>query len=100
MQNITSATTTTLIEKEKGNGNVGSMRIVNNHSGDSQISVWITDDTTDFYLIKKRKLQLTAEALKHLSNNLVKIAIEFNEVFNKKIRSQETFSNKIDSKDD
>ena len=53
MQNITSATTTTLIEKEKGNGNVGSMRIVNNHSGDSQISVWITDDTTDFYLIKK-----------------------------------------------
>ena len=52
MQNITSATTTTLIEKEKGNGKVGSMRIVNNHSGDSQVSVWITDDTTDFYLIK------------------------------------------------
>ena len=52
MQNITSATTTTLIEKEIGNGSVGSMRIVNNHSDDSQISVWITDDTTDFYLIK------------------------------------------------
>ena len=52
MQNITSATTTTLIEKQKGNGNVGSMKIVNNHSGDSQISVWVTDDTTDFYLIK------------------------------------------------
>ena len=52
MQNITSATTTTLIEKEIGNGNVGSMRIVNNHTADSQISVWVTDDTTDFYLIK------------------------------------------------
>jgi hypothetical protein len=52
MQNITSATTTTLIEKGTGHGSVGSMRIVNNHSGDSQVSVWITDDTTDLYLIK------------------------------------------------
>ena len=52
MQNITSATTTTLIAKGTSHGNVGSMRIVNNHSGDSQISVWVTDDTTDFYLIK------------------------------------------------
>ena len=52
MQNITTQTTTTLIEKGTSNGSVGSMRIVNNHSGDSQISVWITDDTTDFYFIK------------------------------------------------
>ena len=52
MQNITTATTTTLIEKETSNGNVGSMRIVNNHTAESQVSVWITDDTTDFYFIK------------------------------------------------
>ena len=52
MQNITSATTTTLITKGTSNGDVGSMRIVNNHTGSSQVSVWITDDTTDFYLIK------------------------------------------------
>jgi len=73
------------------------MKIIQKKDGSGEIvfswkEIWI--------LIKKRKLQLTAEALKHLSNNLVKIAIEFNEVFNKKIRSQETFSNKIDSKDD
>jgi len=52
MQNITSATTTTLIEKENGDGRVGSVRVTNNHSGDSQISMWVTDDTTDFYFTK------------------------------------------------
>jgi len=52
MQNITTQTTTTLITKEIGNGRVGSMKVANNHSADSQISVWVTDDTTDFYLIK------------------------------------------------
>ena len=52
MLNITTQTTTTLIEKEAQNGNVGNIRITNNHSGDSQVSVWITDDTNDFYYIK------------------------------------------------
>jgi len=52
MQNITSATTTTLITKGAGNGSIGSMKVVNNHTGDSQVSIWVTDDTTDFYLIK------------------------------------------------
>jgi len=52
MQNITTATTTTLIEKEDQNGDVGKIRIMNNHSADSQISVWITDDTDDYYYIK------------------------------------------------
>ena len=51
-------------------------------------------------LIKKRKLSLTAESLKHLSNNLVKIAIDFNEGFNKKIQQQKTFSNKVNVKND
>jgi len=61
MENITSATTTTLITKEAGNGNVGSMRIVNNHTADSKVSIWITDDTTDFYL-KKNLVMPTATA--------------------------------------
>ena len=52
MQNITTATTTTLIEKATSNGDVGKIRITNNHSAESQISVWITDDTNDFYYIK------------------------------------------------
>ena len=65
------------------------MRIIQKQDGSGEIvfswkEIWI--------LIKKRKLLLTAEALKDLSNNLVKIAIEFNEVFSEKIQRQETFS--------
>jgi len=52
MQNITSATTTILVEKEEASGEVGSVRVVNNHSGDSQISLFSTDETTSFYFIK------------------------------------------------
>jgi|18_taG_2_1085343.scaffolds.fasta_scaffold176328_2 hypothetical protein len=52
MQNIITATTTTLIEKEAQNGDVGKIRIMNNHSAESQVSVWITDDTDDYYYIK------------------------------------------------
>lgn len=52
MQNITTQTTTTLIEKETSNGSVGKIRIMNNHSAESQVSVYITDGTNDFYFIK------------------------------------------------
>ena len=73
------------------------MRIIQKQDGSGEIvfswkEIWI--------LIKKRKLLLTAEALKDLSNNLVKIAIEFNEVFNEKIQRQETFSDEVNSVDD
>jgi hypothetical protein len=73
------------------------MKIIQKKDGSGEIvfswkEIWI--------LIKKRKLQLTAEALKHLSNNLVKIAIEFNENFNEKIGKQKTFSNEVDVKND
>tara|TARA_R100000149_G_C5849643_1_gene118816 strand:- start:671 stop:898 length:228 start_codon:yes stop_codon:yes gene_type:complete len=73
------------------------MRIIQKQDGSGEIvfswkEIWI--------LIKKRKLVLTPEALKDLSNNLVKIAIEFNEVFNEKIQRQETFSDEVNSVDD
>jgi len=73
------------------------MKIIQNKDGSGEIvfswkEIWI--------LIKKRKLSLTAESLKHLSNNLVKIAIDFNEGFNKKIQQQKTFSNKVNVKND
>ena len=73
------------------------MRIIQKQDGSGEIvfswkEIWI--------LIKKRKLLLTAEALKDLSNNIVKIAIEFNEVFNEKIQRQETFSDEVNSVDD
>ena len=61
------------------------MKIIQNEDGSGEIvfswkEIWI--------LVKKRKLRLTAESLKHLSNNLVKIAITFNEGFSKKIQQQ------------
>tara|TARA_R110002020_G_scaffold179963_1_gene373771 strand:+ start:2318 stop:2548 length:231 start_codon:yes stop_codon:yes gene_type:complete len=73
------------------------MKIIQNKDGSGEIvfswkEIWI--------LVKKRKLSLTAESLKHLSNNLVKIAIEFNENFNREQREQMTFSNKVDVKND
>jgi hypothetical protein len=73
------------------------MKIIQNKDGSGEIvfswkEIWI--------LVKKRKLSLTAESLKHLSNNLVKIAIEFNENFNREQKEQMTFSNKVDVKND
>jgi hypothetical protein len=73
------------------------MRIIQNDDGSGEIvfswkEIWI--------LIKKRKLKLTAEALKHLTNNLAKIVMEFNAGFHPKLQKTLTYSNKIDVKND
>jgi hypothetical protein len=73
------------------------MKIIQHKDGSGEIvfswkEIWI--------LIKKRKLRLTAESLKHLSNNLVKLAVEFNENFSKAQQQQKTYSNEVDVKDD
>jgi hypothetical protein len=73
------------------------MKIVQKEDGSGEIifswrEIWI--------LIKKRKLKLSAEALKHLSNNLVKIAVEFQARFHKKIQEQKSYSNTVHSEDD
>ena len=67
------------------------MRIIQKQDGSGEIvfswkEIWI--------LIKKRKLLLTPEALKDLSNNLVKIAIEFNEIFSEKFKGKKHFQMK------
>jgi hypothetical protein len=51
MQNITSATTTVLNVIGEGDGNI-KLKVVNNHTADSQISAWLNDGTSDFYIIK------------------------------------------------
>ena len=73
------------------------MKIIQNKDGSGEIvfswkEIWI--------LVKKRKLSLTAESLKHLSNNLVRLAVEFNENFSKAQQEQKTYSNEVDVKDD
>ena len=73
------------------------MKIIQHKDGSGEIvfswkEIWI--------LIKKRKLKLTPESLKHLSNNLVKIAVEFNEKFSEAQQRQKTFSNEVNLKDD
>tara|TARA_R100001015_G_C4614278_1_gene170096 strand:+ start:977 stop:1207 length:231 start_codon:yes stop_codon:yes gene_type:complete len=73
------------------------MKIVQKEDGSGEIifswkEIWI--------LIKKRKLTLSAEALKHLANNLVKIAVEFQARFHTKVQEQKSFSNIVNSEDD
>jgi|TARA_E500000318_G_C3563916_1_gene214805 hypothetical protein len=73
------------------------MKIIQKEDGSGEIifswkEVWI--------LIKKRKLVLSAEALKHLCNNLVKIAVEFNAGFHKKLQEKRSHDNSVKTKDD
>ena len=46
-------------------------------------------------LIKKRKLQFTAESFKHLINNFIKIIMEFNENFEDNLQRKTTHSNHV-----
>lgn len=73
------------------------MKIIQKHDGSGEIvfswkEIWI--------LIKKRKLTLTAEGLKHLTNNLAKIVFEFNAGFDPEVQKTVTFSNKVNVKND
>ena len=55
MQNITSATITTLIPQSTGEfARTASavVRVTNNHGGEQNISVFLDDGTNQFYLIK------------------------------------------------
>ena len=52
MQNITTQTETTLIQKESGESGELGLKIVNNHTASSTISLWISEDTTKYYHIK------------------------------------------------
>ena len=51
MQNITSATTTVLNLIGEGDGNVR-LKIVNNHTAESKVSVFLNDGVSDFFIIK------------------------------------------------
>lgn len=46
-------------------------------------------------LIKKRRLKFTAESFKHLTNNFIKIIMEFNENFDDNIQRKITDSNQV-----
>jgi hypothetical protein len=50
--NISSATTTTLTPKAKGKGSIHSIYISNNSTNDATVSVYVDDDTNQYYFIK------------------------------------------------
>ena len=53
-QNVTSATTTTLIEQNKQrSGGVEHIQITNNSASDAIVSVYLDDGTDQFYYIKE-----------------------------------------------
>tara|TARA_R100000005_G_C4970281_1_gene183529 strand:- start:580 stop:876 length:297 start_codon:yes stop_codon:yes gene_type:complete len=53
LYHITSATTTTLIEKEKRRGNINSVSICNQHDTVSaDVDLYLDDDTNQSYIIK------------------------------------------------
>ena len=49
-------------------------------------------------ILKKGKLHLSDENLKHFGNNLVKVVMDWQLKFNKKTQDIKTYSNKVDSK--
>jgi len=71
------------------------MKIIQNEKdGSAEIcfswkEIWI--------LIKKRKLKLSAESLKHLGNHLVKIVVEWNRNFNLKTKDLRSKENDLEN---
>jgi hypothetical protein len=49
-------------------------------------------------ILKKGKLHLSDENLKHFGNNLVKVVMDWQLKFNEKTQNIQTYSNKVDSK--
>jgi hypothetical protein len=49
-------------------------------------------------VLKKGKLHLSENNLKHFGNNLVKIVMDWQLKFNEKTQNIQTYSNKVDSK--
>ena len=49
-------------------------------------------------ILKKGKLHLSEDNLKHFGNNLVKVVMEWQLKFNEKTQNIQTYSNKVDSK--
>jgi hypothetical protein len=48
-------------------------------------------------VLKKGKLHLSEDNLKHFGNNLVKIVMDWQLKFNEKTQNIQTYSNKVDS---
>lgn len=48
-------------------------------------------------ILKKGKLHLSEDNLKHFGNNLVRIVMEWQLKFNEKTQNIQTYSNKVDS---
>jgi len=48
-------------------------------------------------ILKKGKLHLSEDNLKHFGNNLVKVVMEWQLKFNEKTQNIQTYSNKVDS---
>ena len=48
-------------------------------------------------ILKKGKLHLSENNLKHFGNNLVKVVMEWQLKFNEKTQNIQTYSNKVDS---
>ena len=48
-------------------------------------------------ILKKGKLHLSDENLKHFGNNLVKVVMEWQLKFHEKTQNIQTYSNKVDS---
>jgi hypothetical protein len=48
-------------------------------------------------ILKKGKIHLSDENLKHFGNNLVKIVMDWQLKFNEKTQNIQTYSNKVDS---
>jgi len=48
-------------------------------------------------ILKKGKIHLSDENLKHFGNNLVKVVMDWQLKFNEKTQNIKTYSNKIDS---
>ncbi len=49
-------------------------------------------------ILKKGKIHLSDENLKHFGNNLIKVVMEWQLKFNEKTQDIKTYSNKVDSK--
>ena len=49
-------------------------------------------------ILKKGKIHLSDENLRHFGNNLVKVVMDWQLKFNKKTQDIVTYSNKVDSK--
>jgi hypothetical protein len=49
-------------------------------------------------ILKKGKIHLSDENLKHFGNNLIKVVMEWQLKFNEKTQNIQTYSNKVDSK--